>query len=53
MVTKLGKALTYGKAKPIVKSHNSDRMITRGYVSNRKLNVSSCTRSIPSDLTRW
>ena len=45
--------LTYGEVKSIMKLHKSDRLITRGHVSNWKLNISSSTRPIPPHLTGW
>ena len=38
MTTKLFRVLTYGEAKPIIKLHKSDHVITRGHVSDWKLN---------------
>ena len=51
---KLCRGLTYGEAKPIMKSHNFDDVITKDRVSNWKFNISSSTKSIPPDLAgRW
>ena len=53
MATKLCWVLTYGEAKPIKNLHESDHMITRGHVSNWKLNISSSTGPIPPHLAGW
>ena len=51
---KLCRGLTYGEAKPIMKSHNFDDVTTKDRVSNWKFNISSSTKSIPPDLAgRW
>ena len=50
MATKLYRVPTCGEAKPIMKLHESDHVIARGHVSNRKLNISSSTRPISSHL---
>ena len=48
-----GRVLTNGEAKPIMKLQESDHVITRGHVSNWKLNISFSTRSIPPHLAGW
>ena len=53
MATKLWRVLTYGEAKTIMKLYESDHVITRGHVSNGKLNISSSTRPIPPHLAGW
>ena len=49
MSTKLCKMLTYGEAKLIMTSHNSDHEIARGHVSSLKLNICPSTWPIPPD----
>ena len=46
MAAKFCKVLTYSELKPLMKWHDSDLLITRGQVSNLKLNISSSTRPI-------
>ena len=53
LVNKLWRFLMYGEAKPIMKSQDSDQVITKGHVSNWKPNISSSSSPIPPDLAGW
>ena len=53
MATNFCRGLTYGEAKLIMKLHESDHVVTRGHVSNQKLNISSSIMSIPPHLAGW
>ena len=53
MATNFCRVLTHGEAKLIMKLHESDHVITRGQVSNRKLNISSSIMSISPHLAGW
>ena len=52
MATRFCRVLTYGETKPMNKQQ-SDHVITRGHVSNWKLNIFSSSRPIPADLAGW
>ena len=53
MATKRFRIQMYGDAKSVMKSRDPDHIITRGYVSYWKLNISFSIRLITPNLAEW